>query len=70
MISTVEGKNAYQNVMAFRFSIGRRVRIDAIETNGVVLSILVDSDGRQYRVAYFDDDKRRCVEYMLESELS
>ena len=66
----VEGRNAWKNVMAFRYQIGQRVRIDAIETNGVVLSILVDTDGLQYRIAYFDDDKRRCVEYVLESELS
>lgn len=70
MLGTAEGRNAGQNVMAFRFQIGQRVCIKDIETHGAVLSILVDSDGRQYRVAYFDDHKVRRVEFMLESELS
>jgi hypothetical protein len=34
------------------------------------MAFTLDTDGRSYKVVYFDDDKVRRVEWMLEAELS
>lgn len=62
--------NVGKNVLAFDYAIGQRVRVDAIDTTGIVKSILVTSEGTEYNVAYFDDDKVRRSEYMAGVELS
>lgn len=63
-------KNAGRNVLAFDFTIGQRVRIDAIDCIGCCRRIMVTTDGVEYLIAYFDDDKVRREEYMLAQELS
>lgn len=64
------GRNVGHNIIAYEFAIGQRVRIDAIETTGIVRRILTTTDGIEYLVAYFDDDKVRREEYMVSTELS
>lgn len=64
------GRHVGQNIVSFRFAIGQTVRITAIDTSGVVTSLTVDAEGKSYRVAYFDDDKVRRIEWLYESELS
>lgn len=59
-----------QNVIAFRFALGDRVRIEAIETWGRVECCMVQNAGKRYEVSYFDEDKVRRVEWMHEDELS
>lgn len=69
-MEAMTGRHVGQNVVAYRFAIGQTVRISAIDTSGVVTSLLLDAEGKSYRVAYFDDDKVRRIEWMYESELA
>lgn len=62
--------NVGKNVLAFDYAIGQRVRIDAIDTTGIVKSIVVTAEGTEYSVAYFDDDKVRRQEFLSGAELS
>ena len=68
--TTKAGANVGQNVVCFRFSVGQKVTINAIDTPGFVKALLVDSDGKNYNIAYFDDDKVRRTEWLYEAELS
>jgi hypothetical protein len=69
-VNTTASRNAGVNVMAFAFAIGQRVKISAIDTVGFVRGITVTSDGIDYRVAYFDDDKVRREEWLSEHEIA
>lgn len=69
-MEVMTGRHVGQNVVAFRFAIGQTVRISAIDSSGVVTSLTLDAEGKSYRVAYFDDDKVRRIEWMYESELA
>lgn len=62
--------NVGKNVLAFAFAIGQRVSIEAIDTKGIAQAITVTSEGTEYRVAYFDDDKVRRAEWLGGNEIS
>ena len=68
-MNAVKSKNSGINVMAFEFSIGQRVTIKAIETIGLVQAITITSEGIEYRVTYFDDDKVRRQEWICALEI-
>lgn len=59
------------NIVAFKFHLRQRVRLKDLDeaTFGRVLEMSVGRDGREYRVAYFDEDKRRQIEWFTEDEL-
>lgn len=59
-----------KNVIAFAFAINQRVTIDAIDVVGVVQGLMVTSEGIEYLVAYFNDDKDRRKEWLGGSEIS
>lgn len=67
---TEASRYTWQNVIAFKFCVGERVRIEAIEVWGRVDSCLMGASGRKYFVTYFDEDKVRREEWMYEDELS
>lgn len=69
-VANKTGANVGQNVVCFRFAVGQKVTISAIDTPGFVKALLVDTDGKNYQVAYFDDDKVRRTEWLYEAELS
>lgn len=69
-MNTTTARHVGSNVVAFAFAIGQRVRIDAIDTPGTVQGLMVNADGLEYFVAYFDDDKRRHKEWLSAAELS
>lgn len=58
-----------QNVLAFRFAIGERVRLLDADCAGRVKQVCASVAGREYQVSYFDDDKVRRVEWLGEDEL-
>jgi hypothetical protein len=60
---------AGQNVIAFRFAIGERVRLLDADCCGRVKQACASVGGREYQVAYFDDDKVRRIEWLGEDEL-
>lgn len=60
---------AGQNVIAFPFAIGDKVRITDADCIGRVRQLAVSAGGREYQVAYFDDDKVRRLEWVGEDEL-
>jgi len=62
--------NAKSNVIFVKYHIGQRVRIDAIETRGVVRGINISSGSIEYQIAYFDDDKVRRTEWLESNEIS
>lgn len=68
--SAITGRNVGANVVSFRFSIGQKVKIDSIETWGIVSALNVDAEGKTYLISYFDDDKVRRKEWLYESELT
>lgn len=59
-----------QNVIAFGFAIGDKVRIIDAECSGRVKQVCASGAGKEYQVAYFDEDKRRCIEWLGEDELT
>lgn len=59
-----------QNVIAFAFAIGDKVRLVDAECWGRVKQVCASASGREYQVAYFDDDKVRRLEWLGEEELS
>lgn len=67
---TTTSTNVGQNVIAFAFAIGDKVRITDAECFGRVKQICASASGKEYQVAYFDDDKVRRVEWLGEDELS
>jgi hypothetical protein len=71
-MSAVTGTTQFvgQNVIAFKFALNQMVLIDAIDTKGRVIEMNVDTGGRNYLVAYFNDDKDRRREWLAEVELS
>ena len=69
-MNTVAGRHVGQNIISFRFALQQRVRIDAIDITGLVLEMNVDCNGKNYLIAYFDDDKVRRREWLSEIELS
>mgnify|MGYP006951101473 CR=1 FL=1 len=69
-MNAIAQTNVGKNVLAFAFAIGQRVSIEAIDTKGIVQAITITSEGIEYRVAYFDDDKVRRVEWLGSSEIS
>lgn len=67
---TTSTTNVGQNVIAFAFAIGERVRITDAECHGRVKQVCASSAGKEYQVAYFDEDKVRRMEWFGEEELS
>lgn len=62
--------NVGQNVIAFSFAIGDKVRITDADCQGRVKQVCASASGKEYYVAYFDDDKVRRAEWLGEDELS
>lgn len=58
-----------QNVVAFPYAIGDRVRIADADCVGRVKQLSVSAAGREYQVAYYDEDKVRRIEWLSEDEL-
>ena len=52
----------------FTFEIGQSVKIKAIGMIGVVDSLTIDINGKQYRVVYWNDGSR-CSVWMYEWEI-
>jgi len=52
----------------FDFSIGNRVKIPDLETNGVVISIWITAKGVKYEVRYFANSEPKEV-YFYSEEL-
>lgn len=59
-----------QNVIVFVFAIGQRVYLIDAECWGRVKNVMAGPAGREYQVAYFDDDKVRRLEWVGEDELA
>jgi len=62
--------NIGKNVIAIPYTIGQRVRIDAIDTAGVVKRVTMSSGSTEFQVRYFDDDKVSREEWLEPSEMS
>jgi hypothetical protein len=70
MLASTSPTHVGQNVIAFAFAIGDRVRLVDAECFGRVKQVCASSAGREYQVAYFDEDKVRRLEWLGEEELS
>lgn len=68
--TVVTGTLAGQHVIAFAYAIGQRVYITDAECWGRVKQLCAGPMGREYQVAYFDDDKVRRLEWIGEDELT
>lgn len=60
---------AGQNVIAFTFAIGERVHMVDADCAARVKQVCASAAGREYQVAYYDDDKVRRLEWVGEDEL-
>jgi hypothetical protein len=69
-VITTSTTHVGQNVIAFAFPIGDKVRLVDAECWGRVKQVCASASGREYQVAYFDDDKVRRLEWLGEEELS
>lgn len=67
---TTSATHVGQNVIAFAFAIGDKVRLVDAECYGRVKQVCASAAGKEYQIAYFDDDKCRRVEWLGEDELS
>jgi hypothetical protein len=45
----------------FQFDIGQEVKVTPIRMMGVIDSLSLDNNGKQYRVVYWNDGDRRSV---------
>lgn len=69
MSAVHEESLAGRNVICFTYALGQRVWIVDAESWGRVKQMCAGMAGREYQVAYFDEDKRRQLEWMGEDEV-
>lgn len=67
---TTSATHVGQNVIAFAFAIGDKVRLVDADCYGRVKQACVSASGKEYQVAYFDEDKVRRVEWLGEEEIT
>jgi hypothetical protein len=68
-VSITTSSHVGKNVIAFAFAIGDRVKIEDAGCYGRVKQVCASAAGREYFVAYYDDDKVRRAEWVGEDEL-